>query len=938
MPVQSKPVLTPFGAALAGALGGCFSTAIVYPLDVAKTRIQALPKSKERDDTSMFSLLMKILKKEGIAGWYRGFGATMINTFSMPWDLYQQLRNYSLALSLELLHKSLLSQFPSSLHGNKSVDLKAKEGRCREGRAEDSDDNSFWAVGKEIIEEEGVTGLWLGLKPGLVLTVNPAITYGVYERVKSLTLMAKTSTGSDASMSPGLSFVVGALSKTLATVVTYPYIMAKVRIQARNADIDDAREHNLPTPAAHKPHHLKSKHPSAVGVLMGVLKREGFTGWYQASGMQAQIIKAVLSQALLFMSKEQFEKWAIAIILFIARLRSRIDILAPFELYISPVWNMEIEESGTHGPGDRWTADELGPDAGKLVARRNSTLDSRQSAEFCVLQVSSTAGRGAVRVTRRRLATEASPSAPKKKPRIVRRIFWATATLTGTFYVGSAFVALKNQTYYDFFADNVPLGQPMLEFAESHGWDTVTVKSAFDSTVNAATAAQKFVMEKVNGVPHTKEELENVKAKAEKKAKELKGVAVKTIEDSKERAKDVADRVKTQVTKEEERVSSVVKHQSEQLTSEVSALVQKAEDALAGKPASESAVLPSEPSPAPEGQTPSSDEPKSNDVYTAPLPVGFEAPPGFKQPPPPKREAPKTPDLPLIAPAVSSLGTSEPIISHLAGTIDSLASYLKSNPAAAERVSSVLEGAKGDLTALAERIEKAREEERSTLEAKLDEQTREYTIKLLEAEMESQDKLDNQEDEFRKMFDLRQAQLIQQYREKLENELQTQSELINERLKKEVVAQGIELQRRWIREIKMRVEEERGGRLAKIDELSAHLKRIERVALDNSAYLDENIPPVRKPFREELRVVRHIAVAREDPVVATALETLEASDVPDVGVEPFADLASWYTTSVAPKVSRVALVPDQDAGLLSHLASYLFSGLTFQEARFSGRQ
>uniref|UniRef100_A0A0W0FRB4 MICOS complex subunit MIC60 n=1 Tax=Moniliophthora roreri TaxID=221103 RepID=A0A0W0FRB4_MONRR len=560
-------------------------------------------------------------------------------------------------------------------------------------------------------------------------------------------------------------------------------------------------------------------------------------------------------------------------------------------------------------------------------------------------QVSSAAGRGAVRITRRRLATEASPSTPKKKPRIVRRIFWATATLTGTFYVGSAFVALKNQTYYDFFADNVPLGQPMLEFAEAHNWDTVTVKSVVNSTVNAATTAQKFVMEKINGVPHTKEDLENVKAKAEKKAKELKVAAVKTIEDSKEKAKDVAGRVKTEVTKEEERINAVAKHQSEQLASEVSALVQKAEDALAGKSPAE-AVAPSVPSLASEGQTPSSSTP--SDLYTEPLPVGFEPPPGYKQPPPPKREAPKTPDLPLVAPAISSLGTSEPIISHLAGTIDSLASYLKSNPAAAERISGVLEGAKTDLTALAERIEKARDEERATLEAKMDEQTREYTLKLLETEMEAQDKLDSQEDEFRKMFDLRQAQLVQQYREKLENELQTQSELINERLKNEVIAQGIELQRRWIREIKMRVEEERGGRLAKIDELSAHLKRIERVALDNSAYLDENIrihalwsairaltnsslaSPVRKPFREELRVVRHIGAAREDPVVAAALETLEASEVPDVGVEPFADLASWYTTSVAPKVCHVALVPDQDAGLLSHLASYLFSGLRFK--------
>lgn len=167
------------------------------------------------------------------------------------------------------------------------------------------------------------------------------------------------------------------------------------------------------------------------------------------------------------------------------------------------------------------------------------------------------------------------------------------------------------------------------------------------------------------------------------------------------------------------------------------------------------------------------------------------------------------------------------------------------------------------------------------------------------------------------------------------------------RLKEEVINQGIELQRRWIREVKLRVEQERGGRLAKLDELAANLKRLERVALDNSSYLDENLrihslwsairalhsaidAPVRKPFRDELRVLRHIAAAKDDAIVASALETLETSDAPDVGVEPFADLASWFSTSVAPKVSSVALVPDQNAGLLSHLASHLFSTFTFR--------
>jgi solute carrier family 25 (peroxisomal adenine nucleotide transporter), member 17 len=84
---------------------------------------------------------------------------------------------------------------------------------------EDDDYNdSFLDVAREIIREEGVTGLWLGLKPGLVLTVNPAITYGMFERLKNAVLAAQGK-GSDAKLGPWLAFVVGAMSKTMATVV-----------------------------------------------------------------------------------------------------------------------------------------------------------------------------------------------------------------------------------------------------------------------------------------------------------------------------------------------------------------------------------------------------------------------------------------------------------------------------------------------------------------------------------------------------------------------------------------------------------------------------------------------------------------------------------------------------------------------------------------------
>jgi MICOS complex subunit MIC60 len=57
---------------------------------------------------------------------------------------------------------------------------------------------------------------------------------------------------------------------------------------------------------------------------------------------------------------------------------------------------------------------------------------------------------------------------------------------------------------------------------------------------------------------------------------------------------------------------------------------------------------------------------------------------------------------------------------------------------------------------------------------------------------------------------------------------------------------------------------------------------------------------------------------------------LESTDVPDVGVKPFADLATWFVSEVAFKVSQVALVPDENAGVLSYLASRALPSLIFK--------
>lgn len=172
-------------------------------------------------------------------------------------------------------------------------------------------DNSFLGVARAIIRDEGVTGLWLGLKPSLVLTANPAITYGAFERLKTLLLAVRPVKGGR--LTPGQAFVIGALSKTLATIVrqTMFHSFTKTRtfsvfvrrspipISWRKCESKLARKAPAPVPRPRYPHpppprpptqnhrHQTAPSPSSLASCANKGSRGGTRAWARRSSRRS---------------------------------------------------------------------------------------------------------------------------------------------------------------------------------------------------------------------------------------------------------------------------------------------------------------------------------------------------------------------------------------------------------------------------------------------------------------------------------------------------------------------------------------------------------------------------------------------------------------------------------------------------------------------------
>ncbi|CAN0013713.1 unnamed protein product [Laminaria digitata] len=97
--------------------------------------------------------------------------------------------------------------------------------------------NAF-AVIQGILAESGPAGFYTGVQAYVVLCLKPAIQYAVFNRLKAITLAYRSVErgypgGGTKELTAVQAFVIGAISRAVATVLVFPYIRAKVIIMSR---------------------------------------------------------------------------------------------------------------------------------------------------------------------------------------------------------------------------------------------------------------------------------------------------------------------------------------------------------------------------------------------------------------------------------------------------------------------------------------------------------------------------------------------------------------------------------------------------------------------------------------------------------------------------------------------------------------------------------
>jgi len=273
------PTLVP---AISGAIGSSIASFSFFPLDIVVVRqqVQRSGRITPHEQASIVETLKHIIAREGWCTLYKGCFDDLLGTFLQSFlyfYAYEYLRTghirsmrrkgarftRTLGVQYELFYGSLAGLLC------KLVTTPIKNIVILKQVEKMHSSKSVIDYCREIYARKGVTGFWSGYKATTILAMNPSLAYYFYHLLSSY----YKSRGALAV------FLNAAFAKAIATLLTYPIIQAKTRVQASR------------------------KRSYIISQMWDSLKQDGFRGWF--NGVNAQLLKGFFVQGVSFSTKEK---------------------------------------------------------------------------------------------------------------------------------------------------------------------------------------------------------------------------------------------------------------------------------------------------------------------------------------------------------------------------------------------------------------------------------------------------------------------------------------------------------------------------------------------------------------------------------------------------------------------------------------------------------
>ncbi|KAG0647761.1 Peroxisomal adenine nucleotide transporter 1 [Hyphodiscus hymeniophilus] len=331
------PALPALGHAVAGSTGTAISNLAIYPLNLIITRLQVQRQIRkhssepnEREYKGVLDAFEQIYNREGgIPALYTGIlqdtGKSIADSF-LFFLFYNYLRTNRLqkhgsqATTLPVLDELAVGAFAGACSKffttpiSNIVTRKQTSSMILARSGSDVAEPSVSDIASTIRDEKGLQGFWSGYSASLVLTLNPSLTFFLYETFKR-TLLPRARRDD-----PGarITFLMAAVSKAIASTITYPFSLAKARAQiSSKPPVDEGSAIELKDEAegtrntrdlAKSTTDAKSlaEKSTVFNTILHIYRTEGPAALYE--GVFGEILKGFFSHGITMLLKEAIHK------------------------------------------------------------------------------------------------------------------------------------------------------------------------------------------------------------------------------------------------------------------------------------------------------------------------------------------------------------------------------------------------------------------------------------------------------------------------------------------------------------------------------------------------------------------------------------------------------------------------------------------------------